>query len=293
MIRDEPLQGIGVGVFHILTVEYAVPVIGTPLPADNAQSWYRHQLAELGVLGSIGWVGWVFIVGAALMRGRVNEEHRTRAIALRYAIAGFAAASLLGMPGQSLFVALTLSTFVFWLLLMIDEGSGVQHSPLAIRRRLPQMLPLALAIVFAALTWNASWRELRPPFRAKRFDYAYRYGLYGPFEAQSGQTRTSAHAVAVRRAPSRWLKLTVWVEHPDADERPVRVQVWRDHERIMRGRFPRNVPLTRYVTVPGDNKSFVLESRVDRTFLPSGRGHGDVGLSMAWEFVDSPPGRNE
>jgi hypothetical protein len=85
------------------------------------------------------------------------------------------------------------------------------------------------------------------------------------------------------------LKLSVWVEHPDANDRPVRVQVWRDHQRIVSGRFGRGVPLTRYVRVGEDNKPFVLETRVDRTFATSDRTRPEIGLSLAWEFVDSAP----
>lgn len=286
MTKDVPLQGVGVGAFHVLGADYAASINLSRLPFDNAQNWFRHQLAEFGVLGSVGWGLWVVFFTAALLRGRVTGEHRTRAVSLRYAIGGFGMASLLGMPGQSLLVSLTFWTLAFWLLLMIapaDRGYRITDFS---SRRWSVMLALALATAFAAITLHSSWRELRPPFRAKRFDFAYRYGLYRPFEAASGQTRTSENAVVVPQAPSKWLKLTVWVEHPDADERPVLVQMWLDHERIVRRRFPRNVSLTRYVVVPGENKRFVLETSVDRTFLRSDRQYGEVGLSMAWEFVD-------
>jgi hypothetical protein len=290
MIRDEPIQGVGIGAFHLMTAEYPVPGGGSRIPPDNAQNWYRHQLAELGVLGSVGWVWWVVLVGLLLIRGKVKPETRTRAIAVRYAVAGFAAASLLGMPGQSVVVALAFWTLVTWLALMVRDQAALEWDA-APRVRWPmRMLPLALALVFAMVTAYAAWAELRPPFRARRMDYPYRDGMHEAFDGESGRTRTSAHAVWVRRAPRPWLKLTAWVEHPDADTRPVRMEVWRDHERVMRGRLPRNVPMTRYVKVPDDNTSFVLESRVDRTFVPADGAQAEVGLNLSWEFVDSASG---
>ena len=95
--------------------------------------------------------------------------------------------------------------------------------------------------------------------------------------------------MAAPQAQRKWLKLTFWVEHPDADERPVLVQVWIDHDRIVRRRLPRTVPLIKFVATPDEGKRFVLETSVDRTFLPPDRQYGEVGLNVAWEYVDRPP----
>ncbi len=289
MIQEAPLHGAGVGAFHIMMVEYPIPGVGTRLPSDNAQNWYRHQLAELGVLGSVGWIWWVVLVGWIVIRARVASEMRTRAIAVRYAVCGFAAASLLGMPGQSAVVALSFWTLVTWLLLMARGPAAIERIPAGRARWALLALPITVALAFAGVTALAAWTDLRPPFRSSRIDYPYRYGMHEPFEGESGRLRTSAHAVYVRRAPRPWLKLTAWVEHPDADVRPVRMEVWRDRERVMRGRLPRNVPMTRYVKVPDNNRSFVLESRVDRTFEAADGTHADVGLNLSWEFVDERP----
>src|SRR5205823_3810568 len=121
------------------------------------------------------------------------------------------------------------------------------------------------------------------------FDLGYRYGWYEPFDGPSGRTRTSDHAVVVPQAARKWLKLTLWVEHPDADVRPVTVQVWVDRNRIVRRPMPKTIPLTKYVELAGGKKRFVLETRVDRTFLPPDRRSGEVGLNVAWEYVDRPP----
>jgi hypothetical protein len=284
MIEDKPLQGVGIGAFHRLTGEYGTLVLGRPLPADNAQSWPRHQLAELGALGSIGCFVWIVLMIAVILRGRTGPDSRSNMLATKYAIAAFGLASLLGMPGQNVLVALTFCTLAAWLLVLV--GANESTPSVSNRTTLWTSLAVALAVALAAMTARSGWRDLRPPFRAKRFDLPYRYGWYQPFEGASGQTHTSGHSVAVPQAPKKWLKLTVWVEHPDADDRPVRADVWIDHDRVVHSRFPRGLPLTRYVAVPGENRRFVIETTVDRTFLPAGHQYGEVGLTMEWEFVD-------
>jgi hypothetical protein len=43
---------------------------------DNAQSWYRNQLAELGLLGSVGWLAWSVMLGIFAWRARAEDERR-------------------------------------------------------------------------------------------------------------------------------------------------------------------------------------------------------------------------
>jgi hypothetical protein len=289
MIADEPLQGVGVGFFHMLASDYLFAISNVSVPSDNAQNWFRHQFAELGLLGSVGWLWWTAVLIAALVSvRRIDGEVRTMASPVTFAIVGFGAASLLGMPSQNLFVALTVWTFVFWLLLSIDKDFSKSRTMLV--RPWTVFGPFVLAVLFASVTAYAGWRDLRGPFIAKRLNYLYEYGVWESMDRPAGRTQTTAHAVSVMSAPTSLLKLTAWVEHPDADERPVRVEVWVDRERIMQGRFPRNVPLTRLVQVPGNNRRFVLETRVDRVFSSPATAQPEVGLTVAWEFETPPAG---
>lgn len=289
-IRDSPWCGVGVGAFHLLSSGYARLAIGSPLPPDNAQNWFRHQLAEMGILGSVGWAAWVLFFVAGLFRRRAAEGDRARHVTACYAVVGFGIASLLGMPGQSLQIALAFWILAFWVLRLADsngstsvagDGRGLRRSPL--------LTTLVLAAALVVTTFVVGRGALRPPFRAKEFGHGYRYGLHRPFEGTAGTTRTTAHAVDVPLAPTKWVKLTVWVEHPDANERPVALQVWCDDEPIVRGRFPRGVPMTRYVAINSENRRFVFEARVDRTFQPSASPGPEVGLDLSWEFVNEPP----
>ena len=257
-IRDSPWHGIGVGTFHLLSPVYAKAATGARLPYDNAQNWYRHQLAELGILGSVGWAAWVTSFIVWLVRRRTTVVDRTRYLPAVYAVIGFGAASMLGMPGQSVQVVLAFWTLAVWIILLRepDNPQATDSGNRNGRSSWPLAAALGLAAALAASTLLAGMRDMRPPFRAKGFDQGFRYGLHQPIQGTAGTTRTTAHAVEVPRAPTKWMKLTVWVEHPDADERPVAARIWRDRELIVDRSFPRGVPLTRYVAVCGINGLF-------------------------------------
>ena len=255
------------------------------IPRDNAQNWFRHQAAELGVLGSLGWIWWVVVLALALGRAGQRPESRPQLLLLKYTVAGFALTSLVGIPGQNLFVAMTIWTFAFWLLAATSPPEGAMPLRARARPRLDAILALCLALVFAGATAYAGSTDLRPPSRARGLNRAFHYGFSDPVDGASGETRANAHGVALPLAATSRLKLTVWVEHPDADRDPVLVEVWPDCRRVVRGRFSRNTPLTRVEPVTA-GKRFLLETLVDRTFpspdAPGRRG----GLSVRWEFVE-------
>ena len=55
LVREFPVTGVGVGLFNSLVVDESdILHLGTPTP-DNAQNWFRQQLAEMGFFGSLGW----------------------------------------------------------------------------------------------------------------------------------------------------------------------------------------------------------------------------------------------
>ncbi len=281
MIRDEPLQGVGVGTYSVLSGDYGRQS-GSPLPTDNAQNWFRHQLAELGAIGCVGVLAWSLALVAALFARPHVDPNRDRTLIVKYALAGFGLISLVGMPSLNLFVAMTVWTFCAWLFLRLGAGDE-RYRPAAADARLPFIAASIVAVVAASLTAYAGWHSLRPPYRAARFDYPYSVGFYAPIEDPTGQTLTTRTGVIVPRAHTGLLKLTLWVDHPDADARPVQVELWVNHKRYVRGRFARSVPLTRYIPVPS-GKRFVLETALDRTY-PGAAPNPEVGLNVRWAFV--------
>jgi hypothetical protein len=283
MIREYPLAGIGVGSFHQLAPDFFYERTTSVIPPDNAQNWYRHQLAELGLLGSVGWIAWTAILGGILLR--TFRSGRPQGVAFASAAAGFGIASLLGMPGQNISMAL-----MFWVC-CFGFATGVPTDVGRIASITSRSWRVALVLLLGshvALTSLAATDDLRVPHRAARFGFDYAYGFYPD---HNGHKWTGARAVAVPYAPTNWVKLSAWVLHPDADRHPVEVDVWVDGKRITHRKLPRNIPILHYVRLPSANRRFVLEVRVARTFSPEGCADPkcERGLEMQWEFVKSPP----
>ncbi len=72
MIKEHPIDGIGVGTFHALVIDYG-RLVGYPseehlniLATDNAQSWFRHIIAEFGLIGSIPMLWWCVVFAMTL-----------------------------------------------------------------------------------------------------------------------------------------------------------------------------------------------------------------------------------
>ena len=56
MVMEHPIDGVGIGVFHTVVHDFATLRGYTgedAIPTDNAQNWFRHNIAELGIIGSI------------------------------------------------------------------------------------------------------------------------------------------------------------------------------------------------------------------------------------------------
>ena len=86
------------------------------------------------------------------------------------------------------------------------------------------------------------------------------------------------------------LKLSAWLEHPDAAERPVQAKIWTyGRELVLNAKRWDGSRVTRFIDIPGGHRAFVVETWVDRTWrAPEGEGTGivDRGMTLAWEVVD-------
>jgi hypothetical protein len=277
MFQDSPLTGVGVGAFPALVHE------ATGLPADYAQNWIRHQLVELGVVGSLGLLLWMAVLAVTFPRQPQDPRFSVRLLTMKYAIAGVGLASMLGVPGQNLFVALTVWTLLFAVLTLtgFEAVKTIDHG----RRGLAPAAALVWAVVFAAATVYTGLTELRPPVRAKRLGYPYQYGFIDRVDGPNGATRSLAQGLAVPLAATGTVKLTFWVEHPDADTRPVFVDVRLDGRRIVHGQFSRGTPLIQVERVPAGQR-YILETEVDRTFMPPDTPGREGGVNVRWEYLE-------
>lgn len=298
MIREFPWFGVGVGSFQTLLPEFAAP-LGGRLPPDNAQNWYRHQIAEFGLIGSLAWIAWVVLLAVFVLRGR--KDAPSAAWTGRGVLAAFALISLVGMPGQEIAVAMTFWTMAFWYV-------SLAGAPAAAPLRLPAWAAIAaVLVIYAAGTARAAANELRVPVRAARGGWAYSYGFYPPERGEDGGEYrwTRQRAVAVIDAPARWMALTISVNHfkiaggPPASEigrhapiRAVDVKVWRDQQLVVEEHLTNTAPVTEYIAVPDGEQRLLLETWVSRVITPRDVGIADdreLGLLVKWDFVDARP----
>jgi hypothetical protein len=282
MLRDSPLFGYGVGSFHLLVGESARIYSGVPLPPDNAQNWYRHQLVEFGIVGSLGWIVWVILFARFVLTDRPGFP--PQAWAARGMLIAMAVVSLLGMPSQTVSVAITFWTAAFWYVSLVGVPSTT--SPPGVRS---WAAILGLAAVFALGTAQLARTSLRVPVRAMRSGWPYSYGFYFPESDGSGgeQRWARQRAVAVVEATGPVMELTVGVNHYDIEARPVEAKVWRDGELVIDERLRSTAPVTRVVSVPHGHRHVVIDTWVSRVVRPKDLGVEDgreLGLQVRWKF---------
>ena len=176
MIRQHPLVGVGVGTFYVMVGDYSDAAgLGYKLPTDNAQNWFRHQLAEFGLLGSVGWMTWTVLFGWFVLSAVAPLPNRPAAGMLRAALIGLTLISLVGMPTQNAAVAIAFWTIAFWFASVAGVGHLSQASPppgAATRTAVPILL-----LLFAAGTWYAAGHGLRPAERALADRWPYSMGF--------------------------------------------------------------------------------------------------------------------
>jgi hypothetical protein len=289
MIRQSPFVGIGIGAFNPLVFLYSWQRFHLILPSDNAQNWFRHQLAELGVIGSVGWMIWCGSFLALLITARERADHLSGTV-LRLILIGFGLISLVGVPAQDIVVVLTFWTFAFWFVGDIGRwrrpGEESRSSG-----RLTWALLWLLVFVHAGGTVKAALTYLRPPNQALRANMDYSVGFYEP-EDDSAFRWTRQRAVAVLTALKPWMELTVRASHAVPTE-PVDVKVWVNQKLALRMQLASADPITRYFPAGDGGKRMMLETWVSRVDRPRERGQDDprdLGLLVRWDFVDAPPG---
>ena len=292
MIADSPLVGVGAGAFHLL-----VPDVGHEhqlgrIEPDNAQNWWRHQVAELGLLGGLGWLVWSALLAWLVVSGPPVAGAATSAGVLRGVFVALGVASMLGMPTQNPALALTFWTGVFWLATLVGVGATLSPAAAAAPggRAVWAGVWLLVAVYLAGFAYE-SWTYLRPPMRANRADWDYSYGLHGPDPHADGGTFrwTQERALIVVPLTDRWIEVTAWAHHPDLAERPVRLQVWIDGAPLIDAVRTTGDPITEAVRIPENRVRVTIETAVDRTWRPVDYGQGDdrtIGAGLRWRFID-------
>ena len=289
-IRDSPLFGVGVGAFVLLSMDYARANGGPEVPFDNAQNWFRHQLAELGVVGCAGWFLWIALFAGTLVRGRADGDNAVPAASLKGALLGLTAASMLGVPSLSSAVTLTFWTFAFWYLglLVGREQEESRTWPIFQRRGLGWAFVTAVVVAYAVGTVYVAKKDLSVPRRAQNFGWNYNYGFHGLEQAERPFRWTAQEGVTVVPVGGRTFVLKIWSADPAVSRQPVHAKVWVDDRLVLNERLTHPYPIERRVALPPGEQRMIVRTWVDRTWSPQAQGSHDsrqLGLAVGdWVF---------
>lgn len=292
MIKEHPIDGVGVGTFHALSYDFG-KLRGYFIVPDNAQNWFRHMFAELGLLGSVPLLWWCVVL-LMLMFSRPRGDRLSFGM-LRGVLIGFGAASMFGMPAQSIAIVITFWVFAFWLWLEATAGADVVARPIQPVDWPRNMLIAAAALVsiHVGMTTVDAFGDLRPRNRAERWDWYYRYGYYtndldgtdlekDPGGNPIGRRWTMKDSLAVIKVQGKTLKFVAWNDHPDSDVKPVHTRVWADSKLVFEGDLKR-APLMLDIPATPGKTHMLIETSIDRTWRPSDSGsrdRRDLGLSI-------------
>jgi O-antigen ligase len=279
MISEHPAVGVGVGMFHELVSDYAA-MDGDVATSDNAQNWYRHQLAEFGVVGSIAWIAWV--VSFAVFVVRRHPHAKPGALTARGMLIAFGAISLVGMPGQLVVVVITFWTLACWFVRLAGDAE-----PGSRPGGRTWTVVAALCAIFFVGTLRLAWGDLRVPWREARMNRPFSYGFYAPESDGAGGTQRWARqrAAIVLDTPSDPLAITIGVNHFDIAEHPVEAKVWIDRRLVIDTVLDSTLPVSEKVDLPNDRSKVLLETWVSRVVHPRDLNiadDGELGLIVRW-----------
>ena len=279
-VAEHPGAGVGVGAFPILAPEYFHLETGGLIPGDNAQNWWRHQIAELGFIGALPAIAMSMGILAMIVGGRPDAANRAVVTLLRGTLVGVGLASLVGVGTQHPALFVTFVTLVFWLGVLL--GAPAREDP-------PRAAWWSVTIIAVAVATGqaiSAFGDLRVPHRAVTHGFTYGYGFSEPQpDAALGQLRvTRRHAVGVITAEHAYFHVTLIAPHATPDV-PVAVKLWRGRELIVDQRVSGPERIVRFVAVPPGAKWLMLEVDVS----PTAADGAGVTLAGTW-MREVPPG---
>ena len=288
MVRDYPLTGVGIGSFNWMAPDYWRQIANDKLPFDNAQNWWRHQVAELGLVASLPMLFWsVWMAWLVVTRQASANQLETQT--LRGLLIGIGAASLVGMPTQNPIVLL----MFFYCLArfeILTQGQRIPH-----QSRMPAVAWAAaflIAISYAGAHLVLARGPLKPLERAARTNRDYIVGTYPSEPLPQGQFRwTRRRATFALGAQTTHLMIRYHVEHPDVGIRPVRLRITTPCQTIV-DRFFTDMSVDGQALELAEGQSrVVFDTEVSRTWRPIDFGKPDqreLGAAVEADFIATP-----
>jgi hypothetical protein len=313
MIRQFPFFGVGIGSFNLLVRNHYYLMTGDrTLFPDNAQNWYRHQLAELGLVGSVGWMVWVVGFGWFVVSMTAPSPKKFATTVVRGLLTGIALVSLVGMPTLNVAVAITFWTLAFWCMelarvpaaavepkasMSMAKTASTEDTAASLAGRSSKWTWLVVWVLVVASIGGTAYtarHRLRIPQLAVDVGLPYHYGFSEPERvdlANPSSVWTGRHAVAVLFPQTRWVKVTLSVDSLNIVKGPVDVKMWCAGQLVVATKVGSVQPITHYVQLSEGAMRLLLETRVSRSVRPADFGMKDtreLGLLVGWEFVDAP-----
>ncbi len=221
VVADHPWVGVGPGAFGTVISDYARVTLGYRLPPDNAQNWWRQQLADFGLIGGAGALLCSLLALLAVLR---TWRRSPDAATVSPSAAGGPRADGHGQPAHTASRCCRCS-WDCWLPTRW-RPPVVADTATPAPMRWPAQLVWTVAIACAVGLAAEGWTDFRPPRRAARFHFLYYYGLSAPVEAPFGGGRWSARrSVAVLEPTGKTIVVHVVLPHEDLASAPVTVTV--------------------------------------------------------------------
>jgi O-antigen ligase/polysaccharide polymerase Wzy-like membrane protein len=297
MVRDYPLTGVGIGSFNWMAPDYWREIANDKLPFDNAQNWWRHQVAELGLIASLPILFWSVWMAWLVVTRRASAAHRLESQTLRGLLIGIGAASLVGMPTQNPLVLLMFFACAarFEILTRGERLPNVDPRIPNHESRIPATAWAAaflIAIGYAGAQLVLARGPLKPLERAAHTNRDYIIGTYPSEPLPQGQFRwTRRRATFALAAQSRHLMIRYHVEHPDVATHPVRLLIATPCQTIVDRLFTDMSVDGQALELPEGQTRVVFDTEVSRTWSPADFGkpdRRDLGAAVEADFVETP-----
>jgi hypothetical protein len=291
MIRDFPFTGVGVGSFNWMAPDYWREIAHDRLPFDNAQNWWRHQVAELGLIASLPILLWSSMIAWAVFTRRSHTGRRIETETLRGLLIGVAIASLVGMPTQNPIVLLVFfSIAARFEILTRTENERIPDPG----SRIPSVAWTAgilVALGYAAAHMALARGPLKPINRAAATNRDYITGTYPSERTPQGMFRwTKKHSTWALAVPTRHFVIRYHVQHPDAGTHPVKLRITTPCQTLV-DEFRKDDSVDgRSFELPEGQQRVTFDTDVSRTWRPSATGGTDtreLGAAIEADFVAS------
>jgi hypothetical protein len=288
MTREYPLTGVGAGSYRVLAPDYHRAMANDALPLDNAQNWWRHQIAELGVFGGALIIAFSVLVAWRVVTGRERDHDVASASTVRGLLIGLGVTSFFGMPTQNPLVLYWFLGLVAWFAWLVPDPA-LHRETHAREPRVAWVVAAALAVAYAAGHVLLAAGPLHPAQRAQHAGRDYVIGAYPTEPLPEGNEFrwTGRDARFIWAAKTRYMAIRFWAHHPDIASKPVHVTMTSPCGLLFDEDLTSDASMSLGMVLPEGHSTLEATVRVSRTWSPSDVGEPDarqLGVGIVADF---------